>query len=363
MNIGKLKQIMTFRGFFYTYIILFSIAGLSFILLKPFIDNKVFYEMPPYTEPKKSDQNVPVASLTDEDVTRQDVNLLNERSETPNREQNILDDTAGKFAKEVIAEIGMNTTDDSSESLMMAQSGVIVEADETVKSESSDGTDTLAGSSETKKTAVTETESGSEKIAEPAMTTEDEITNESDQLANEKIDVAESDHSTAQNNHEAIHTKLNGMISSSEEPGGQGNPDSHNPFQKAMRSSSLSQKAQPSNYFGRITMKNNPIKKKEILESDSSQKYYSIQTGSYVEITNAKNEFKSIIEGLKEMEIDHLRIEKIGKFYSVRLGKFKHYRNALKYLRLNKSRLSEAIILDTYIKDNKLIKSYSNIDY
>ena len=53
-----------------------------------------------------------------------------------------------------------------------------------------------------------------------------------------------------------------------------------------------------------------------------------------------------------------LRIEKVGKYYSVRLGKFDNYETAKKYLQDVRLRLSEAIILKANIKDERIIRLY-----
>ena len=63
------------------------------------------------------------------------------------------------------------------------------------------------------------------------------------------------------------------------------------------------------------------------LTSSAATLIYTFQTGSFIHIEDAQKQFDHIAKLLNEDETDHLRIEKIGKFYSVRLGKFaKNYR-------------------------------------
>jgi hypothetical protein len=73
--------------------------------------------------------------------------------------------------------------------------------------------------------------------------------------------------------------------------------------------------------------------------------YYTIQTGSFVNIETAKQQFNSIAKGLNEQKLEFLRIEKIGKYYAIRLGKFKDYSTANKFLRANETHLNGAIII------------------
>ena len=93
--------------------------------------------------------------------------------------------------------------------------------------------------------------------------------------------------------------------------------------------------------------------------SYASQLIYTIQVGSFNSAANAQKQFDSIVQGINEKELDNLRIEKIGKFYSVRLGKFENYASAKKYLRVIKPQLPESILLKAYIKNENIIRLYS----
>jgi hypothetical protein len=86
----------------------------------------------------------------------------------------------------------------------------------------------------------------------------------------------------------------------------------------------------------------------------SSHKIYTIQTGSFIDIERAHKKFESLMRGLKKYESDHLRIEKIGKYYVVRIGKFEDYSSIKKALKAVKSRIPKAIILKAYLKKERV---------
>ena len=100
------------------------------------------------------------------------------------------------------------------------------------------------------------------------------------------------------------------------------------------------------------------------LNSYPSQLFHTIQTGSFMRVANAQKQFDSIVQKLNENELNNLRIEKIGKFYPVRLGKFKNYTTAEKFLKSIKPKLSGCIVIEAYIKDENVIELYkiSSVD-
>jgi hypothetical protein len=102
---------------------------------------------------------------------------------------------------------------------------------------------------------------------------------------------------------------------------------------------------------GNIVNKNTLSEKSEGNRKHAPRTYYTIQTGSYIEAVNARNKFKSINKFLIDEMLDNLRIDKIGKYYSVRLGKFEDRSAAEKILQSNKHHLDEAIILKAYVMD------------
>jgi hypothetical protein len=115
-----------------------------------------------------------------------------------------------------------------------------------------------------------------------------------------------------------------------------------------------------------------PVANKTEIESQKIVKYnqaaidnqnvyhtiYTIQTGSFVKVERAQKQFDSIASLLNQRELDYLRIEKIGKYYSVRVGNFNDYAIAEKFLQSNERHLSTAVILNAYLKDERIIRSY-----
>ena len=95
--------------------------------------------------------------------------------------------------------------------------------------------------------------------------------------------------------------------------------------------------------------------------SHSAQLYHTISISSFSSIAPAEKQFESISKKLQEQELDHLRIEKIGKFYCVRLGKFDDRSGADKLLDAVKSNLPGATVMKAYIKDERIVKLYSGI--
>jgi len=97
------------------------------------------------------------------------------------------------------------------------------------------------------------------------------------------------------------------------------------------------------------------------LKSDNrveSKAIYTVQTGSFTNSNNAREEFEFITEELNNNKLDFLRIEKIGEFDAVRVGKFEDYTAAEKYLQAVKPKLSSAIIMKARIKNKRIKRLY-----
>lgn len=93
--------------------------------------------------------------------------------------------------------------------------------------------------------------------------------------------------------------------------------------------------------------------------SHSAQLYHTISISSFSNIAPAEKQFESLTKTLQEQDLDHLRIEKIGKFYCVRLGKFDDEASADKIYNEVKEKLPGATIMTAYIKDERIVKLYS----
>ena len=97
-----------------------------------------------------------------------------------------------------------------------------------------------------------------------------------------------------------------------------------------------------------------------IIKNQSAyQTIFTIQTGSFIEIEQAQKQFNSLVQTLNENDLDYLRIEKVGKFYTDRLGKFKNYTDAEKFIQAINHQVTGIIILKAYIKDNRIKKLYT----
>ena len=84
---------------------------------------------------------------------------------------------------------------------------------------------------------------------------------------------------------------------------------------------------------------------------------YTIQTGSFYDMDRAHTQFDNIARTLKGSELHHLRIEKVGSIFCVRIGKFEGYSEALKFLQHLQSHVNDALVLEAHIKDERIVRS------
>ena len=96
----------------------------------------------------------------------------------------------------------------------------------------------------------------------------------------------------------------------------------------------------------------------EELKKYASRTVYTVQTGSFKHIEDAQNQFDSMVQGLSEKYLEYLRIEKIGKYHTVRTGIFEDKGSAATFLQAVKSRFPSAVIQKAYIKGNRIKKLY-----
>lgn len=92
--------------------------------------------------------------------------------------------------------------------------------------------------------------------------------------------------------------------------------------------------------------------------SYAAEPAYTIQTGSFLAIEPAVKHFYEIKQRVHEDRLSNLRIEKIGRYYSVRIGDFKDYPSAGLFLEEAASGLGEAMILRAFIRDERIILLY-----
>ncbi|UCH81339.1 MAG: tetratricopeptide repeat protein [Nitrospiraceae bacterium] len=92
----------------------------------------------------------------------------------------------------------------------------------------------------------------------------------------------------------------------------------------------------------------------------SSEKFYTVAISSFKNAAPAEKQFDVIAQKLNITNLDYLRVEKIGKFYSVRIGKFSDSKAANKLLRTVKPVLPRAIVLHTGVIDERIVKMYTH---
>ncbi len=97
-------------------------------------------------------------------------------------------------------------------------------------------------------------------------------------------------------------------------------------------------------------------KKLKVDSQYASKTIYTIQTGSFLRITHAQEQFDLMLQILNGKEFSFLRIEKIGKYYSVRLGKFTDSNAAEQFIVATIPDISNADILKAYIKEERIIR-------
>jgi len=87
---------------------------------------------------------------------------------------------------------------------------------------------------------------------------------------------------------------------------------------------------------------------------------YTVQAGSYAYRINAEKKYEALAQTMHGADLDKLRIEKVGQYYTVRLGSFDHYVTAMKFLNAIGSDLSSAIVLEAYIKNDRIVAQHGN---
>ena len=85
---------------------------------------------------------------------------------------------------------------------------------------------------------------------------------------------------------------------------------------------------------------------------------YTVQIGSHRAIEAANEQFNTITKKLNKGNLDYLRIEKIGKFYTLRLGKFDSKPEASKFLASVRSKLPSSLIKNVYFIEERIERMY-----
>ena len=85
---------------------------------------------------------------------------------------------------------------------------------------------------------------------------------------------------------------------------------------------------------------------------------HTIQTGSFEDMDHANQQFDNIVQTLQKSEIDQLRIEHVGSYYCVRIGKFEAQPDAQKFLERLQPLFSDAMLLEAKIKNARIRRSF-----
>jgi hypothetical protein len=111
--------------------------------------------------------------------------------------------------------------------------------------------------------------------------------------------------------------------------------------------------------YNNISTENKIIEKSMVDNTNKAYRtFYTIQAGSFKSRMNAHHQFNTLIKLLDKKEFTHLRIENIDNLNVVRLGKFEGYSHALKLIKDIKPHISNAFVLEAYIKDENITKLY-----
>ena len=70
----------------------------------------------------------------------------------------------------------------------------------------------------------------------------------------------------------------------------------------------------------------------------------------------ARKHFNAVLKTLSREDVDYLRIEKIGKYYAVRVGKFEDRTHAERFHQIIKKDLGSSHLMKAYIKDERIMK-------
>ncbi|OGQ99169.1 MAG: hypothetical protein A2521_08725 [Deltaproteobacteria bacterium RIFOXYD12_FULL_57_12] len=92
----------------------------------------------------------------------------------------------------------------------------------------------------------------------------------------------------------------------------------------------------------------------------SDPEYYTIQVGSYPTQAGAEKNYDALASLLSVSELDHLRVEVIKGFYTVRLGRFED-RSAIEGLLVKvRAQFAGAMLLSAYIRPERITKMYQS---
>jgi hypothetical protein len=129
---------------------------------------------------------------------------------------------------------------------------------------------------------------------------------------------------------------------------------------KTIETEAPQQQDSPASLYTAVEINNDNVIESESPATADNNTVFTVQAGSYADRVNAGKKYKSLIRNMNDADLDNLRIEKVGEYYTVRLGSFDHYVTAMKFLNAMNSRLSSAIVLNANIKNERIVKLHNN---
>ncbi len=94
------------------------------------------------------------------------------------------------------------------------------------------------------------------------------------------------------------------------------------------------------------------------VRSLSAELIHTIQAGSHSSEKDSQIQYEALERGLSEKDRSYLRIEKIGKYYAVRIGKFKNSEEVKDLMQTIKSEFPKTLSMTAYIKDARVVRMY-----
>ncbi|HDZ62833.1 MAG TPA: hypothetical protein ENH40_06800, partial [Nitrospirae bacterium] len=94
--------------------------------------------------------------------------------------------------------------------------------------------------------------------------------------------------------------------------------------------------------------------------SDAVESFYTVQAGSHADMKAAEEQFNYLAQSLKGKDLEYLRLEKIGRYHSVRVGKFDTRAPAEALLARNRSHFETSAIMKAYYLEDRILKSLTS---
>jgi tetratricopeptide (TPR) repeat protein len=95
-----------------------------------------------------------------------------------------------------------------------------------------------------------------------------------------------------------------------------------------------------------------------LYSADEKVSVYTIQVGSHSDVDAANSQFDSIVSSLSPDKLSFLRIEAVGRFFPVRMGKFDNKAGADALLEEIRAEFPTAIVMDAYFIEKRIKRMF-----